>query len=99
MSFKVNIVRSDKTALQIASHQGFTGVVEFLLQMGAIVDIQVSLSKCTDQSSSMDQTEKYIKKIDLEDDFIWIDKYSYLDDHVLKKSQLSWVQTIYSFIK
>lgn len=98
MSFKVNIVRSDKTALQIASHQGFTGVVEFLLQMGAIVDVQVSLSKCADQSSSMDQTEKY-QKIDLEDDFVWIDKYSYLDDHIIKKSQLSWVQTIYSFIK
>lgn len=37
---KVNIVRSDKTALQIASHQGFTGVVEFLLQLGANVNLQ-----------------------------------------------------------
>lgn len=45
MSFKVNIVRSDKTALQIASHQGFTGVVEFLVQFGADVNLQVSLTK------------------------------------------------------
>ena len=45
MSFKVNIVRSDKTALQIASHQGFTAVVEFLLQLGALVNLQVSLIK------------------------------------------------------
>ena len=45
MSFKVNIVRSDKTALQIASHQGFTRVVEFLLQLGAKVNLQVSVIK------------------------------------------------------
>ena len=62
MSFKVNIVRSDKTALQIASHQGFTAVVEFLLQLGANVNLQVSLTKInSDQSASMAQTEKYKK--------------------------------------
>jgi len=37
---KVDIVRSDKTALQIASHQGFTEVVEFLVQLGANVNLQ-----------------------------------------------------------
>lgn len=81
MSFKVNIVRSDKTALQIASHQGFTGVVEFLLQMGAIVDLQVSLSKCADQSSSMDQTEKY-QTIDVGDDLFGL------------RSTLTWMITL-----
>lgn len=39
---KVDIVRSDKTALQIASHQGFTAVVELLVQMGANVNLQDS---------------------------------------------------------
>ncbi|XP_068753853.1 E3 ubiquitin-protein ligase MIB2-like [Montipora capricornis] len=39
---KVDVVRSDKTALQIASHQGFTSVVELLVQMGANVNLQDS---------------------------------------------------------
>ena len=34
-------MRSDKTALQIASHQGFTAVVELLVQLGANVNLQV----------------------------------------------------------
>ena len=37
-------MRSDKTALQIASHQGFSGVVEFLVQLGANVNLQVSVT-------------------------------------------------------
>lgn len=37
---KVDIVRSDKTALQIASHQGLTQIVELLLNLGANVNLQ-----------------------------------------------------------
>ncbi|CAH3026592.1 unnamed protein product [Porites evermanni] len=37
---KVDIVRSDKTALQIASHQGLTQIVELLLILGANVNLQ-----------------------------------------------------------
>lgn len=37
---KVDVVRSDKTALQIASHQGLTAVVELLIQLGADVNLQ-----------------------------------------------------------
>lgn len=44
MCLQVNVVRSDKTALQIASHQGLTGVVELLVQLGADVNLQVSES-------------------------------------------------------
>lgn len=39
---KVDIVRSDKTALQIASHQGFVNVVEILVNLGANVNLQDS---------------------------------------------------------
>lgn len=35
-------MRSDKTALQIASHQGLTAVVELLNQFGADINLQVS---------------------------------------------------------
>lgn len=39
---KVDIVRSDKTSLQIASHQGFSEVVDLLVQLGANVSLQDS---------------------------------------------------------
>ena len=39
----MDIVRSDKTALQIASHQGLTQIVELLLNLGANVNLQVSI--------------------------------------------------------
>lgn len=39
---KVDVVRSDKTALQIASHQGLTAVVELLNQFGADINLQDS---------------------------------------------------------
>ena len=40
---QVDIVRSDKTSLQIASHQGFSEVVDLLVQLGANVSLQVSI--------------------------------------------------------
>ena len=36
-------MRSDKTALQIGSHQGLTQIVELLLNLGANVNLQVSI--------------------------------------------------------